>query len=103
MLKLELLDATLRRLAGESGHRPEGWDDGEIRHFLLIAQCAQAAKVEADLYALRILRLRPNPDNTRMSCVQLSAHRRLTITFNAESGPLIAQFDLALLGMEIPK
>lgn len=102
-MELELLDANLRRLAKEPSHRPEGWGDGEVRHFLLIAQCAQAAKVAADLHALRMLRLRSHPDEPKTSWVQLGTQRRLTITFNDESGPLIAQFDLAVTGMEVHK
>lgn len=102
-MELELLDAKLRRIANEPGHSPKGWGDGEARHFLLIAQCAQAAKTENDLLALRMLRLQAHPDELSKSWVQLSAQRRLTITFNDENRPIIAQFDLAVTRMEVPK
>lgn len=102
-MELELLDANLRRIANELGHRPEGWGDDETQHFLLIAQCAQAAKTETDLLGFRMLRLRVRPDEPRKSWFQLGTQRRLTITFNDENGPLIAQFDLAVTRMEVPK
>ena len=95
-MELELLDANLRRIANEPSHRPEGWGDDEVRHFLLIAQCAQAAKTETDLLTFRMLGLRVRPDESRKCWAPFGNQRRLTITFSDKNGPLIAQFGLAV-------
>lgn len=86
----------------DSCFRPDGWGASEIRHFFLVAQCAQAAKVEADLHAMRMLRLRSHPDESRTSSVQLGEKRRLTLTFNDES-PITAQFDVTVIGTEVSR
>ncbi|WP_129590432.1 hypothetical protein [Cryobacterium aureum] len=100
-MELELLDADLRRLAREPGYRPNGWGASEIRQFFLVTQCAVAAKVEGDLYAMRMLRLRPHPEKPRMSTVQLGAQHRLTITFNDENSPIVARFTVTVVGTEV--
>jgi hypothetical protein len=100
-LHLELLDDELRRLIGEAGYRPAGWADAEIRHLLLLAQCAGAAKTQSDLHSLRVLRFRIHPDDAPgTSSVQLSAGRRVTIIFKADSIPMTAVLDVLSSGTE---
>ena len=94
-LQVELFADELRRLMSEPGHRPASWTDAEIRHFYLVAQCAEAAQTSGDLHALQVLRLRIRPDEEPgTSSVQLSLARRLIITFKADSIPMTAVFDI---------
>jgi len=102
-LQVELLADELRRLLSEPGHRPASWTDAEIRHFQLIAQCAEAAQTSADLRVLQVLRLRIRPDDEPgTSSVQLSLTRRLIITFKTDSIPMTAVFDIVLLETGAP-
>jgi plasmid maintenance system killer protein len=92
-LHLDFLDETLRRLAAEPAYRPEGWDVAEVRHFRLVAQCAQAAKVTGDLSAMRILRIQSHPDDPPgTSSIWLSSCRRLLLTFKDDDTPATAVF-----------
>lgn len=94
-MQLEYLDGDLRRLAADPAFSPEGWSGDEIRHFLFVAQCAEAATCESDLFNLRILRLRRDPEGST-AWVLLSPQRRLVITFRATSdAPAIALLDLS--------
>ena len=102
-MQLELFAEELRRLLSEPSHPPAGWTDAEIRHFYLVAQCADAAIVPADLHALQVLRLRTRPDDPPgISSVQLSPARRLIITFKTDSMPMTAVFDIVLSQTEGP-
>lgn len=99
-LQLDVLDDELRLLIAGHGHLP-GWTDSEIRQVLLVAQCTIAAQTPSDLYALRILRLRPSGDDAAaVSSVLLSADRQLIITFKTDSIPMTAVFDARSLGTE---
>jgi hypothetical protein len=90
-LHLDYLDQVLLRLAAEPAFRPAGWDEAEISHFRLIAQCAQAAEVEGDLHAMRILRLQKCADTeARTSWIQLSPRRRLVFVFKNDCTPVAA-------------
>ena len=94
-MHLDFLDQVLRRLATEPSFRPAGWDEVEISHFRLVAQCAQAAQVESDLHATRILRLQACPDTAaKTSSVQLSHRRRLVLTFKNDGAPATAVFSV---------
>jgi plasmid maintenance system killer protein len=95
-MHLDFLDGTLRRLAVEEGFLPAGWAEAEICHFRLVAQCAQAAKVEGDLHATRILRLQACHDGEPGTwSVQLSARRRLAIAFKTEGTSATAVFSVS--------
>jgi hypothetical protein len=95
-MHLDFLDQTLRRLAAEEDFFPAGWDGAEIRHFRLVAQCVRAAKVEGDLHATRILRLRAHHDGEPgTSLVQLSASRWLVIAFKNDSTSATAVFSVS--------
>jgi hypothetical protein len=90
-LHLDFLDAALRRLAYEPGFRPEGWEEAEVRHFHLVAQCASAAKTEADLRATRCLRLRPySDDDLSTLSAQISPRHRLLLTLKNDATPATA-------------
>jgi len=94
-LHLEFMDHALRRLVREAGFRPSGWDEEEISHFRLVAQCAQAAKVESDLNALRVLRLEACPDDQPgPSSIRLSSRQRLLVTFKSDDAPVTAVFSV---------
>ena len=97
-MHLDFLDRTLRRLATEPGYRPPGWGEAEIDHFRLVAQCAQAAKVEGDLRTMRILRCQAcldGPPGT--SSIQLSPRRRLLLTFKNDDAPATAVLSVLLI------
>ena len=102
-MHLDFLDQALRRLATEPGFRPAGWDEAEISHFRLVAQCAQAAKAEGDLRAMRILRFQACPDTQPItSSIQLSPRRRLVLTFKNDDTPATAVFSvLSVEGLSI--
>lgn len=92
-MQLEYLDGDLRRLAAEPEFVPAGWSSAEMRHFLLVAQCASAAMAESDLLNLRVLQIR-HDDAEPTASVRLSARRQLVITFKMKSTPVVAVFDL---------
>ena len=95
-------DQVLRRLAAEPTFAPEGWDEPEIRHFRLVAQCAQAAQVADDLHATRVLRIRPNADGQSGTWfVQLSSSRRLFLAFG--TGTTYQTVMFSVLSMEMEK
>lgn len=99
-MQLDVLDDDLRLLIAGHGV-PPGWTDSEVRHVLLVAQCTIAAQTPSDLYALRILRLRPGGDGAAVvSSVLLSADRQLILTFKTDSLPMTAVFDVRPLGTE---
>lgn len=99
-MHLDFLDEALRRLAAEPDFRPEGWDGAEVRHFRLVAQCAQAAKVADDLRAMRILRIQSHADDQPgTASIQLSPCRRLLLTFKNDNTPATAVF--SVLSMEV--
>jgi hypothetical protein len=98
-LHLDFLDGALRRLVYEPDFRPAGWEDAEVRHFHLVAQCASAAKTGADLRATRCLRLRPYSDNDPNTLsAQLSSHHRLLLTLKNNATPATAV--LSVLSIE---
>jgi hypothetical protein len=100
-LRLHFHDEVLRRLAADSAFHPEGWEEVEIRHFRLVAQCAQAAQVVDDLHATRILRIRPHTDDQPgFSSVQLSPGRRLLLAFVPDHTSATAVFSVLSMEME---
>jgi hypothetical protein len=100
-LHLRFQDEVLRRLAADPSFRPEGWDEAEIRHFRLVAQCAQAAQIADDLRETRILRVRPPTDHQPdFSSIQLSPGRRLLLAFGTDSTSLTATFSVLSMEME---
>lgn len=100
-MHLHFQDEILRRLAADPAFRPEGWDEAEIRHFRLVAQCAQAAQVADDLHATRILRIRPHTDDQPdLSSIQLSPGRWLLLTFGPDNTSPAAVFSVLSMEME---
>jgi hypothetical protein len=98
-LQLRYLDDVLQCIASNAGYTPDGWDAGEVAHFLLVAQCADAAIAESDLFTLRLLRLRARAENNAAS-VMLSARRVLTINFEPTTTPMTAVFDVLTVETE---
>ena len=94
-------DLVLRRLAAEPAFAPEGWEEPEISHFRLVAQCAQAAQVVGDLHATRVLRIRAHPDQPGTWFVQLSPARRLLLAFGTDNTSQTVMF--SVLSMEMGK
>lgn len=98
-LQLGYLDDDLQRIATDADYAPAGWDVPELDHFLLVAQCANAAISERDLLMLRVLRLRRSTAGNAAS-VMLSASRMLIIKFEASTTSLTAVFDLSTVETE---
>jgi toxin HigB-1 len=100
-LHIRFEDHVLRRLAAEPAFAPEGWDEPEIRHFRLVAQCAQAAQVADDLHATRVLRIRPCADGQPGTWfVQLSSSRRLLLAFGTDTTSPTLMFSVLSMEME---
>jgi len=100
-LRLNFQDKVLRRLAADPGFSPEGWDEDEVRHFRLVAQCAQAAQVADDLRETRILRIRPHANGQPgTSSIQLSPGRRLLLAFGADNTSPTVVFSVLSMEME---
>jgi hypothetical protein len=100
-LRLHFQDEVLRRLAADPAFCPEGWDEEEIRHFRLVAQCAQAAQIADDLHATRILRIRPHTDDQPdFSSIQLSPSRQLLLAFGTDNTSPTAVFSVLSMEME---
>jgi hypothetical protein len=93
-LQLRYLDDVLQCIASDADYTPDGWDAGEVAHFRLVAQCAEAAIAESDLFTLRLLRLRAGAENNAAS-VMLSAMRVLSINFEPTTTPMTAVFDVS--------
>jgi hypothetical protein len=93
------MDDVLQCIASDADYTPAGWDAGEVAHFRLIAQCADAAIAESDLFTLRLLRLRTGAENNAAS-VMLSAMRVLTINFEPTTTPMTAVFDVSTVETE---
>lgn len=103
-MRLHFQDEVLRRLATEPAFSPPGWDEQEIRHFRLVAQCAQAAQVSDDLRATRILRIRPHADGRPgTSLIQLSPGRRLLLAFETDTASPTVVFSVLSMEMEPTK
>lgn len=98
-LQLRYLDDVLQCIASDADDMSHGWDAEEVAHFLLVAQCADAAIVESDLFTLRLLRLRVGAENNAAS-VMLSARRVLTINFEPTTTPMTAVFDVLTVETE---
>lgn len=98
-MQLRYLDDVLQRIASDADYAPDGWDAREVAHFLLVAQCADAAIAESDLFTLRLLRLRAGAHNNAAS-VMLSAMRELTINFEPTTTPMTAVFDMSTVETE---
>nr|MDT0663520.1 hypothetical protein [Micromonospora sp. DSM 115978] len=92
---LELLDRDLHRLVHERDYRPEGWTDAEIDRVRLVAQCSRAAKTPSDLYAMRLLGLRPRAGTaSAVASAPLGAGRRLALIFKTDNVPMTAVLDV---------
>lgn len=103
-MQIRFGDQTLRRLAAEPAYAPEGWDEPEISHFRLVAQCAQAAQVADDLHATRVLRIRPHADGQPGTWfVQLSPGRRLLLAFGTDTPSPAVMFSVLSMEMERPR
>ena len=98
-MQLRYLDDVLQCIASDADHTPAGWDAGEVAHFRLVAQCADAAIAESDLFTLRLLRLRTGAEDNAAS-VMLSAMRVLTINFEPTTTPMTAVFDVSTVETE---
>lgn len=100
-MRLHFQDEVLRRLAAEPAFSPDGWDEQEVRHFRLVAQCAQAAQVADDLCATRILRIRPHADGRPgTSSIQLSPGHRLLLAFGTDTASPTVVFSVLSMEME---
>ena len=95
----EYLDEVLRRLAIDVGYRPEGWDDVEIADFRLLVQCARAARAEADLRNLRVLRLRSEAGCPKLARVRLSSSREVVLRFKDCGGRAAVALELVPVGL----
>ena len=94
-------DQILRRLAAEPAFAPEGWDEPEMSHFRLVAQCAQGAQVADDLHATRVLRITPHADGQPGTWfVQLSSGRRLLLAFGTDTTSPAVVFSVLSMEME---
>jgi hypothetical protein len=100
-LHIRFEDPILRRLAAEPAFAPEEWDEREISHFRLVAQCAQAAQVADDLHVSRVLCIRPHaggqPDTW---FVQLGPGRRLLLAFGTDTTSPAVMFSVLSMEME---
>jgi hypothetical protein len=95
-LQLRYLHDVLHHIATDADYEPAGWDAAEVAHFLLVAQCADAASATQDLLTLRLLRLRPDADGA-VASVSLSAVRMLTIKFESTATSMSAVFDTSMV------
>lgn len=98
-LQLRYLDDDLQAIATDANYQPAGWDAREVDHFLLVAQCAEAAFSPRDLYSLRILRVQQGTEDHAAS-VLLSDLRVLTIKFEDSTTSMSAVFDLSTVETE---
>ena len=100
-MRLHFQDEVLRRLAADPAFCPEEWDEEEIRHFRLVAQCAQGAQVADDLHATRVLRITPHADGQPGTWfVQLSSGRRLLLAFGTDTTSPAVVFSVLSMEME---
>lgn len=86
----EYLDEDLRRLATDSGYRPEGWDTREISGFRVLVQFARAARFDTDLRNIRMLRIESDGTDPNRARATLSSGRLVDLMFkNADSHGLV--------------
>ena len=98
-MQLRYASDDLRRIATDADYQPPGWSGSELAHFLLAAQCADAAIGPEDLFAFRGLGLRNSSNGTAVA--RLSPARQMMIQFEMEGSPMAALLDVSTVEMEV--
>lgn len=85
----EYLDGDLSRLVEDAAVRPDGWTHAEAREYRRLDYCARAAKTDADLRNLRMLRVEPHTDDPAKARAALSSGRVIGLNFKSAEGPVV--------------
>ncbi len=101
-MHIEYLDADLRRAVMAPQGRVAGWSEVETLRLRQVVQCVMAAKVADDLFNMRLLRLRRDPDDDDVATTALSAQRLITLAFKANTSPVTAVLDSTSVRTEGP-
>lgn len=99
----EYLDEVLWRLATNADYRPEGWDEVEIADYGLLVQCARAARTEADLRNMRVLRLRPEDGSPEVARARVGASRQIVLRFKRSDGHAAVTLELLTAKPKAPR
>lgn len=98
-MQLRYANDDLRRIATDADYQPPGWSEAELDHFLLVAQCADAAIGPEDLFAFRGLGLQNSSNDAAVA--SLSPARQMKIQFEMEASPMTALLDVSTVETEV--
>ena len=97
----EYLDGDLSRLVEDAAFRPHGWSHAEATEYRRLDYCARAAKVQADLRNLRMLRVELHTNDPAKARATLSSGRVIGLNFKSAEGPVV--FELLPPERDTPK